>query len=137
MLLLVQSSRRITRVEELGSFKAEGVTTQVIGFILRLHLGVKTIQKAHRPIFTKRLCNSLKSGIRPAINRNVRVGPVHKTPIQGDDYKRAGEIVLIVMQEEAAANRLEVLRLVGQPDLFKKCVVHCQSLCTTRPAPPA
>ena len=94
MLLLVQSSRRITRVEELGSFKAEGVTTQVIGFILRLHLGVKTIQKAHRPIFTKRLCNSLKSGVRPAINRNVRVGPVHQAPMQGDDYKRAGEIVL-------------------------------------------
>ena len=80
---LVQLRQRITRVEELGSFKAEDVTTQVIGIILRLYLGVKTIQKAHRPIFTKRLCNGLKSGIRPAINRKVRVGPVHLAPMDG------------------------------------------------------
>ena len=71
MTSLVQLRRRITRVEELGSFKAEGMTTQVIRIILRLYLAVKTIEKAHRPIFTERLCNSLKSGVRPAINRNV------------------------------------------------------------------
>ena len=79
---LVQLSQ-ITRAEELGSFKAEGVTGNVIGIVLRWLLAVKTVKQAHRPIFTKRLCRSLKSGVRTGINRKVWVGPVHLAPMEG------------------------------------------------------